>query len=546
MKKVALFFIVIVIGLNIFAQKVASVEMEQVLASYKNRQATKSLKIYSQKRGTETANVFYNDNFFVVISADKHFSPVIAYSKTNGIDDLHVEKFTSFVQSIYEKQEQKLSDYPETALKHQKEWTKILDSKHTRGTISYGPIIQSLYGQVNCKDENGNTINVTNIYTPENVAVGCVAVSLTTVLHHFGWPHQAMRKHSYYDGYGNNQGTHIVNFNESFYRWNDIENRYHNRERTHQERQALGQLAYESAVSIKMDFENGGSTSNVSRIPEALASHFRFTSNYSSIGFVNFWQKTESNIVAGLPVIFAVKADNGWGHSVVCSGWKTDDNDTKYYHLNMGWWGSANGWYQLRDEFNAGGYTSVTAGVFDITPEVQLYEPLYTSGSKINLKWLYPEFPKFDSYELQMKRDNFDWIPLNSQLTDNSFLMTLNGYSTYSFRVRTQKTDEIISWNWSNIVTFSDYISSIDGEAIPTFNCYPNPAHDLIYIDFDKPLTSACFIEIFNSTGSLVMSDIKSLDKKIAINVKYLPEDLYIVRLRMNKQSFTHSFLKKN
>ncbi len=545
MQKLLLTCILIFSVLATFAQKAKDIEIETILSKYKNKNPFKTLSIYSQQFKNEISKVFYNDGFFVVISTDKTYSPVMAFSKTSGLNSFHIDDFKNFIKSIYQNEEKKL-DNQQLVKKHQQEWDKILKKDKTKDT-TYGPFVDALFGQVNCKDQNGNTINVTNLNTPQNVAVGCVAISQATVLHYFAWPNQGMGSFSYNDSYGSITGNHSIIYDSSFYQMDLIKNKYHNQVSSNDERKAIGKLAYESAVSINMDFENGGSTSNVNRIPDALKNHFRFSSNYKSIDENDFWQNLDTNIISGLPVILAVKSDNGWGHSVVCSGLKKLETGARYYHLNMGWWGSGNGWYKIHEDFNAEGYNSVTSGVFDIIPNVQLFEPEFNHEyNKLTMEWDYPGFPEFDNYHLQMKLGREDWTTLADSYSDNTYTIILDGSSTYSFRVKPQGTNENILWGWSNYITFADYVSAMNNKTIQNQDliCYPNPVKDKLYVKLSYFKEEKCSVEIFNVNANKFIVNYFLYGDVLEINVKDLPSNIYFLRIGINNQFLTQTFLK--
>ncbi|MBE9467391.1 MAG: C10 family peptidase [Bacteroidetes bacterium] len=547
MKKLIFVFVIVAMSFNLFAQKVQNVEIEHVLSLYKNQRTVKNLKIYSRKSKREFANAFYNNGFFVVISSDKNFTPVMAYSKINGIDDSYIEEFKQFIGSLYEKQEQKLLKNFNTANKYQEQWDNLLTKNDINENI-YEPFIQSSFGQVNCKDENGNLINVSNLYTPQNVAAGCVALSQATVLHYFGWPNQCMGTHSYFDSYGSINGEHTINFDNSFYEMDKIKDCYNNQESTTEERKAFGKLVYEVALSINTDFEDGGSTSNVNRIPQALKSYFRFSSTYNSISTSGFWQNIDSNIVVGLPVILAVATSGGFGHSVVCSGLKTFESGKKYYHLNMGWWGSANGWYQIQDEFNAGGYSSVTGAVFNIIPNPHFIKPEFNiENNELDLEWIYPKFPELNNYKLQMKLGRENWTTINDSYNEDSYSLILDGSSTYSFRVQPQSLDENILWGWSNYVTFSDYANGINDKTIHNnLKYYPNPVSDKLYVELNNINLKVNTIQIFNTMAKYYIVDYSLNGNTMEIDVKNLPPDIYVLRVNFNNQYVTHTFIKVN
>ena len=79
----------------------------------------------------------------------------------------------------------------------------------------------------------------------------------------------------------------------------------------------------------------------------------------------DFYEQIAQNMMDALPVHFA-SVTPAWdaGHNFVVDGYNTDE----YYHLNMGWGGSYNGWYLLPDEIPYG-LTVVEGAIVDIVPD---------------------------------------------------------------------------------------------------------------------------------------------------------------------------------
>jgi hypothetical protein len=128
------------------------------------------------------------------------------------------------------------------------------------------------------------------------------------------------------------------------------------------QRQAIGALCYDAGVSVGMDYNmsnSGQSGASLSDAAFALQNTFMYSnviqaandyisdSNIGSglVGMIN------PNLDAGLPVILGITGPIG-GHAVVADGYGYD-GATLYHHLNMGWSGSYDAWYNLPN-VNAG------------------------------------------------------------------------------------------------------------------------------------------------------------------------------------------------
>lgn len=367
-----------------------------------------------------------------------------------------------------------------------------------------GPFIQSLWGQVNCTDNNGNLVNVSNYYTPNYYAPGCVAISMATLMHHYNWPINGTGSETYTDNYGSSKGTYSANFEETYYVWENMLNRYKNKVSTDYQRESEGLLVYQTAIALNMDFEYNGSTSNVNKIPKAGDDFFRFSSvhryEYSSA----FWQLLDTNIIAEIPVILSVSG-NGYGHSIVCDGIRIESDSTYYYHLNMGWWGSSNGWYRIRDNFNAGGYSSITGGVFNFVPIPSLSTPVVDETDEIvTLNWEYPSNFIADAFEIQQKINEESWTTLSNEILDTTFDVIIDPYANYTFRVRAKYKGKWNFSSWSNEVQM-EYLGIDDVSWLDDISFGPNPIKNTFTIYFKDNYPSVN-INIYNSLGANIQS----------------------------------------
>jgi len=72
------------------------------------------------------------------------------------------------------------------------------------------------------------------------------------------------------------------------------------------------------------------------------------------------------NLDAGLPVLFAIRGSGG--HAIVCDGYGFQSS-TAYHHLNMGWGGVDDAWYNLPDIQASYTYSTVESCIYNIGTE---------------------------------------------------------------------------------------------------------------------------------------------------------------------------------
>ena len=157
------------------------------------------------------------------------------------------------------------------------------------------------------------------------------------------------------------------------YDWSDMPNDFF--ALTLAQRQAVGKLCYDFGVATRMNWgptESGGSGTITSMLPEAFTEVFGYANamSYSHFGSVMPDDLVEkavlANLDAGCPVALGLA-----GHTVVADGYGYASG-ALYTHLNFGWDGLADAWYNLPevDDRAGTGYASTVldAAAYNIFP----------------------------------------------------------------------------------------------------------------------------------------------------------------------------------
>ena len=472
---------------------------------------------------------------FVVVSSVNEQSPVLAYSFESNfeLDD-------SFKKEIG------FSLLKEIAYNdlNQVDVDANIERNNKQTAVIYGPYVHTMWGQVNCHDAEGNLINVTNLFTPNNYAAGCVAISQATILHHYTWPPKGVGTYTYTDNSGSCRGTYSVDFENTQYQWPLALERYRGKYSTTEQREAAGEIAYHCAVSLQMDFESNGSTSNVNRIPSALAQHFRFTALYRSRTSSSFWLLLDSNMVYKKPVVLAVKNNSGAGHSIVCDGLKIDDNGT-YYHLNMGWWGASNGWYKIRGSFDAGGYTYVVGGTMNIIPEPMIEQPeIWSDSTEFDLKWSYPEKAEAQAFQVQESVNEGNWVTISDSSADTSIHIVVDPEKEYKFRVRAKTNGKWYQNSWSTEVPLKRKYVGITDNPLGQLKVFPNPFNNELTLTFKTEAEKNTRVAVFDLTGKQIENRVVTSKKQIRFNTGNWKKGFYFIRVTDNNHSFTVKTIK--
>lgn len=221
---------------------------------------------------------------------------------------------------------------------------------------------------------------------PEGTPVGCVATAMAQVLYFYRYPEHGFGT----DTYTNHGITHTVDFGNTYYQWDQMYDYYSSR-RTAEQNHAVAELSYHCGVAVHMDYAAGGSGAWTERIPAKLHEHFGYNSKAVSVGRSSFsydeWSELlVTELLAGRPVIFAGTSSDV-GHCFVIDG----INEEGLFHVNWGWSGYYNGYFDIGilepEGQGIGGSAEATMGfctnqraVLQLCPEEGVgldYSPLY-------------------------------------------------------------------------------------------------------------------------------------------------------------------------
>jgi len=355
---------------------------------------------------------------FIVVTPRHELNPIIAYSEHAKFDATDTPQNILLIllrNDVIERIQALEKGYitAEAQAKARAQWEALLSGKRPlkpTWDVEYGPFLTSTWGQ---GSYGGNY--VFNYYTPYHYVCGCVATALGQIMNYYEWPITGTGAHSYLWNNGTDPAqTLSANFGATTYDWANILDNYATTT-TETQREAVGKLVYHAGVAVDMNYTSSGSGADTAAVAAALQNYFRATGTWvPNTG--DFYDRLYTNVTRSRPAELSIRETGGGGHAVVVDGVRHDTGGTKYYHLNMGWWGTADAWYDITVPFSAGGYTwnTVRGAVLDIVPAPDMNDP----GTVITI----PSFPV--SWTVS-QRQNANYYELQ-QASVPSTLSTLN------------------------------------------------------------------------------------------------------------------------
>jgi hypothetical protein len=330
--------------------------------------------------------VYLQPDGFVIVPADDEVEPIIAFAPTGTFDpsldnplgalvsyDLPnriktVRKFHATPDKI---QKNLKTELQENTQKAQKYWKNLQthsnstdsldnnsadsldnDSGETAGSSTISDVRVAPLTQTTWNQGNVSGSPCYNYYTPNNYICGCVATAMAQLMRYHQHPASGIGSHSYFIYIGDSIVPTLRSLrggdgSGGSYNWSAMV-LTPNSTITTTQRQAIGNLCYDAGVSVGMRYKSDGSSADTYDAADRYKDPFQYSNaiaiRYPSLG-TELNRMLNPNLDAQNPCQLAIKGGDN-NHSIICDGYGYE-GATLYHHLNMGWGGSSNAWYNL-------------------------------------------------------------------------------------------------------------------------------------------------------------------------------------------------------
>lgn len=318
---------------------------------------SRSLKAAAQSPTLQAAanNGYYyvfnvgDGNGFVIVSGDDRTTPILGYSDEGALD---AGKIPANMQSWldgYSLQMQALSTLSNEEAAMRLAAPRKTTTVDTRNSIA--PMITSKWDQATpywneCPEfmsiEDGDTVG-------ELAYTGCVATAMSQIMYFYKQPAATLAQIPAYQFVvvGDNYTYSTVSMDAqpiTTFDWAHMRDTYTGAE-SEEYTSAVAHLMLYAGCSVKMQYGISGSAAYTDDIPKGFkyfgyGSQLAFRADYTQEAWDNL---VYSELAAGRPMVYNGTAGSGGGHSFVCDGYEYGD----YFHINWGWSGMGNGFFQL-------------------------------------------------------------------------------------------------------------------------------------------------------------------------------------------------------
>ncbi|MEO8760232.1 MAG: thiol protease/hemagglutinin PrtT [Bacteroidia bacterium] len=378
MKKISYYAFAFVLAANVaLAKPVTPITAKTVAENFYKKSSAIALQsstlAYTQLAADGSAvyyvyNINGNDGF-VIVSAEDATKPVLGYSTESHFSTPTAETNINFWLNNYAASIANVKAKGIVAnAKTVKQWATYLNntqqSNRTQssgngvliGTPVVGPLMKTIWNQN----------PVYNSLCPGGSVTGCVATTMAQIMKYWSYPAHGTGSSSYTQNPNpNGYSVQSANYGTSTYNWANMPLNSANTD--------IATLMYECGVSVHMNYAPSGSGAQVLQADAGIGNacaQRSYTTYFSydpttiqGIKKYNYDDATwlgliENDLNIGRVVQYVGYDPAEGGHTWVCDGY--DSND--YLHMNWGWGGSDNGYFQTDSLLTTNGGFNPSSG----------------------------------------------------------------------------------------------------------------------------------------------------------------------------------------
>lgn len=289
----------------------------------------------------------------LLYSTSSDFNPDLANTQGSLESWIIPEIYNAFINYEGQSQSRKSAEIPgysdsKVAIAWEKLTSSSISSKTGKATrfVAAGPVLTTSWDQS----------PYYNRYCPmldgERTIAGCVAIAWAQVLNYWEWPDQGESSQTYYWENGNQMLSETFT---THYDWDNMPDQL-DEQSSEVQIDAVAKLCYDVGIAAEMNYGVYASGSNAyadSYLPQFFkyknTAQLYQRSSYNAEDWMELI-KAEFETPMPRPVLFSI-FDNEGGHEVVIDGYQ--EGLTDKVHINFGWSGSYNGYYDITQNFQA-------------------------------------------------------------------------------------------------------------------------------------------------------------------------------------------------
>lgn len=271
---------------------------------------------------------------FVIVSAESNTLEILAYSDQDYFHEEDIDKGAEVFLAQYERDA--AIARANALTEKQREYVR----NATRAAASGEVVLETA-----CLNQSDGYWDMK--YSPlQGAPAGCTATAAAIIMHYHQWPAQGKGSNAYVS---NTHGLKLSrDFSQDTYNWSCIpKTPYYLGGWSEEAKNEVPKILLACGIACNMNYDYDGSGASTNRMLSSMVENFSYAigfkkyiySGNSYADMTEAWQAARNSIDNNMPVLVSASGDRG-AHAFVLDGY-----NSQYYHYNMGWGGSNNGWW---------------------------------------------------------------------------------------------------------------------------------------------------------------------------------------------------------
>ena len=300
------------------------------------------------------------DTGFVILAADDNYRPIIGYSHRDTFNPDDMAPALAEYLEVVRQGVMKASLKTSAPVAVSADWAMLeqcgrLVSRHGGREDEY--LVQTQWNQ-----------NYPyNYFCPEGEGgpgghcyAGCVATAAAQLMKYWDHPLHGQGSHTYTPEDHPEYGPLTVNFGEATYDWDNMPVSISSSSPLEQI-EAVAQLIYHVGVSVDMNYRPSSSGAVTGKLCQTMPAYFFYTDQMDNLYREDYTHEEYMNLLISAIDMSWPMVHRGGGHAYVVDGY----NDYDMVHINWGWSGSSDDWFNIDEH----GYTDGESVIYNYVPE---------------------------------------------------------------------------------------------------------------------------------------------------------------------------------
>lgn len=472
--KPTIIWCLLLLALSANAAPVNLQEATSVAAAFLKQSSVKEITV-----PFEHLYVFNGDHCFVIVPDDDVVTPIIGYSRDCCFE---AESMNDNLKGWLMQIDESIGAYKGAGKQTEKirgRWDSLRKGLGlpvvNHRTVE--PLVKTKWDQSN--PYNGNC--------PGGCVTGCSATAMAQVMKYWEFPNRGIGSHSYVHP---DYGTLSANFGVTTYDWDHMPLSPNALTVSDVERQALGTLLYHCGVSMDMNYGPDESAGDMTKMVSTMSNYFGYAPTLQWLYQRNYseddWKSMlKAELNASRPMCYASAFPHDGAsrvsfHAFVCDGY----DELDYFHLNWGWSGSGDGYYDVYTMIPVG-ETNQNYVVLGIIPIFTVIAPNDLAAcivhGQMQLTWTMPQ----EAVSCNVYRDD---ELIATGVTASIYCDTTVSYGTHSYYLRAIDSNGNRSWKSTSVEVFYEFVApnptalsaSVSGEYLTLHWDMPSPMNDTL------------------------------------------------------------------